>query len=277
MTFKSKQMRIFFLIITLLSLSYLLSEVNRQSDLKFIPQSYEKNDSKKESTSCMNFSPSKIEKYQGPIDNGKWIKHSDPNEYYGPIVEGWGPTVSRDVKIHARPKEDTNLLKPYFRDEKWCQSTKMIIFQHSRPDGFHKRLDNRRTWMNYLKEFAEIQSFFVVGHPSGPKASQIQERINAEHLLYGDILQVDFIEHPNNNTLKTILALKYILTINWAEKPPEYVMKTDDDVYLNLPLYKKVLFGEKKIVLADNKSPLLGFLFIFSDVLTIPKGINNKF
>jgi hypothetical protein len=64
---------------------------------------------------------------------------------------------------------------------------------------------------------------------------------------------VDYIEHANNNTLKTILALKYIFSLNWDGHYPEFVMKTDDDIYLNIPLLSEVLF-EKDDFRLDSSS-----------------------
>jgi len=275
MSSRSKQLRLFFLLIILISLGYILIEFRQSNSVSFDSKDKINSASIKES-SCNNISPSRISKYDGPIDKSIRISHSDPKVYKGPVVEGWGPNVSRDVKIFARPNEDTTLLKPSFHNERWCESTKMIILQHSRPDGFANRMDNRRTWMNFMKEIVEIRSFFVIGHPSGPKAARIQERIVKEHQIYGDILQIDFIEHPNNNTLKTILALKFILSVNSKTKPA-YVMKTDDDVYLNLPLYKKILFGEKKMIMLDKSAPMIGFLYLISDVLVIPPGLNGLY
>jgi hypothetical protein len=42
--------------------------------------------------------------------------------------------------------------------------------------------------------------------------------------------------------LKTVLALKYIFSVNWDGHYPEFVMKSDDDVYINIPLLSKLLF-----------------------------------
>jgi hypothetical protein len=57
---------------------------------------------------------------------------------------------------------------------------------------------------------------------------------------------VDYIEHANNNTLKTLLALKYIFSVDWNGHYPEYVMKSDDDVYINIPLLSKILFDSNE-------------------------------
>jgi hypothetical protein len=65
---------------------------------------------------------------------------------------------------------------------------------------------------------------------------------NLTSLLLLKCFQIDYIEHANNNTLKTVLALKYIFSVNWDGHYPEFVMKSDDDVYINIPLLSKLLF-----------------------------------
>jgi hypothetical protein len=225
-----------------------------------------------EPQSCSPNKKPVIVKYDGPINKDPLITFSDPGLYIGPIVEGWGPNVSRDVKLVVRPTENTVLLEPknLGGDSRWCSTTKLLIFQHSRPGAFANRLDNRRTWMNYMREQKHVKAIFVVGRPSGEKSDKIQERIESEHELYGDILQVDYVEHANNNTLKTLHAFKYILNMNWNNNFPEFVMKTDDDVYLNLPMLNQILFPENKTSsIPKNKIPLMGFLFEVSGVMTI--------
>ena len=65
---------------------------------------------------------------------------------------------------------------------------------------------------------------------------------------------------------KTLQAFKYLLNINWEDKFPEYVMKTDDDVYVNLPFLSSILFNDTKA--KKEKEPLLqGYLFITEPML----------
>jgi len=92
------------------------------------------------------------------------ISHGDPASYKGPIVEGWGPQVSRDVRLYVRPEEDTNLLIPDMGgDVDWCAGgTRLLIFQHSRPSNFATRLDNRRTWMAYTKVKSLVWAIEIV-------------------------------------------------------------------------------------------------------------------
>ena len=230
----------------------------------------------KHDTVCLvNMNPVQAQ-YSGKINKAVKITFSDPKKYKGPIVEGWGPNVSRNVEPYLRPLENTVLLEPRDLgfDPNWCRSTKLLIFQHSRPDSFTTRLDNRRTWMNYLREQKHIKAFFVVGRVSGDKADQIQTMIQEEHETYGDILQVDYFEHANNNTLKTLHTFKYILNIDWNGQFPDFVMKTDDDIYINLPLLDELIFSDPDLIKkAGGILPMMGFLFIGSPVLEIPVSI----
>ena len=68
--------------------------------------------------------------------------------------------------------------------------------------------------------------------------------------------------------MQTLQAFKYLLNIDWKENFPEYVMKTDDDVYLNLPFLSSILFNDTKPKEDKETKPLLqGFLFITAPML----------
>ena len=54
------------------------------------------------------------------------------------------------------------------------------------------------------------------------------------------LLQVDSFESYGNNTMKSILALKYFLGLDWSilnrnGKPPRFMFRVDDDIYINVP------------------------------------------
>ena len=51
--------------------------------------------------------------------------------------------------------------------------------------------------------------------------------------------------------------------MDWKNKFPEYVMKTDDDIYINVPLLSRILFEETKTKEQTEKKPLLrGYIYI---------------
>ena len=61
-------------------------------------------------------------------------------------------------------------------------------------------------------------------------------RIEVNHIqMY--FSAVDYEEHANNNTLKTIHAMKYLIANSKDSlmNLPKFIMKTDDDIYLNVP------------------------------------------
>ena len=51
-----------------------------------------------------------------------------------------------------------------------------------------------------------------------------------EHLLYGDIIQQEFLDTYDNLTLKTIMAFKWVIEFCPNAR---YIMKTDTDVFVN--------------------------------------------
>ena len=52
-----------------------------------------------------------------------------------------------------------------------------------------------------------------------------------ESRTHGDILQEDFVDSYMNLTLKSVMGLKWVS--NHCMKA-EFVMKTDDDIYVNI-------------------------------------------
>ena len=54
-------------------------------------------------------------------------------------------------------------------------------------------------------------------------------------------------EHYNNLTLKTLFTLKYFLnTSNFIATPPKYLMKVDDDTFVNVPRLWNTLENSKE-------------------------------
>ena len=82
--------------------------------------------------------------------------------------------------------------------------------------------------------------------------SYFRESVLEEHAKFDDILQADMVDHYNNLTLKSVFTLKFFLNdSNFDSPPPFYVMKIDNDAYLNLPKLVFMLKDEKL-----QKSPI---------------------
>ncbi|KAJ8299568.1 hypothetical protein KUTeg_023628 [Tegillarca granosa] len=109
----------------------------------------------------------------------------------------------------------------------------VILTQHSRK---LQRAVIRRTWATKSKHnTGNIRYMFLLGVSSSEKENL---DIIRESKLYGDILIEDFQDTYNNLTLKTIMAFK------WASEKcrnAKYVMKIDDDMWINYPQLLKTI------------------------------------
>ncbi|XP_022817233.1 uncharacterized protein LOC111350046 [Spodoptera litura] len=80
---------------------------------------------------------------------------------------------------------------------------------------------------------------FLLGLPANDNDSLIQNKIEEEVQKYGDIIQERFIDSYSNLTLKSIMLLKWI-TSN-CNNSVRYILKSDDDMYINVPNLMDIL------------------------------------
>ena len=109
-----------------------------------------------------------------------------------------------------------------------------ILLIISSPYNYLQRQTIRETWSDasVVKDFQNtpfynVKHVFILGTPAD---RSIQDRIEAEHRLNRDIVQQDFQDSYHNLTLKTLMGL------DWAQSmcpTARYVIKVDDDIYLN--------------------------------------------
>ena len=82
---------------------------------------------------------------------------------------------------------------------------------------------------------------FLLGTTSTPD-SELEQRIAEETALHGDLVREDFLDTYQNLTLKTLAGVK------WAGQfcgQAEFVMKTDDDMYVNVGEVMEYLLREQ--------------------------------
>ncbi|KAJ0170127.1 hypothetical protein K1T71_014055 [Dendrolimus kikuchii] len=91
---------------------------------------------------------------------------------------------------------------------------------------------------------ADFKLVFLLGLPGGENFTDIQGKIKEEADKYGDVLQEGFIDSYNNLTLKSIMMLKWIT--NNCSKNVRYILKTDDDMYINVPSLMENLRNRSK-------------------------------
>ncbi len=117
----------------------------------------------------------------------------------------------------------------------------ILITSVDEPKSSHLRGAIRQTWINQtdtnptLSRETSIKHVFVLG--SNTKGL-LSTSLIQEATVHKDILVFDSIDSYRNLTLKTILAFQWV-----AEICPSagFLLKTDDDIYLNLHQWKHLL------------------------------------
>ena len=130
-------------------------------------------------------------------------------------------------------------------------STAMVILVHSGTQNVAQRAAIRETWGDAAAtgrwpneqqngSCAGLRLAFVLGLQ---KNEAVNSAVRQEYDRHDDIVQGDFIDHYHNMTLKSLLDLKVV-----DERCPgvRYLLKTDDDMIINLP-YLLLLLTNKKL------------------------------
>ncbi|CAG5125433.1 unnamed protein product [Candidula unifasciata] len=82
-------------------------------------------------------------------------------------------------------------------------------------------------------EINQVVLLFFLGLPTGDDSQSLQEMVNNESLVYGDIVQGTYLDTYRNLSIKTVSILKWVSTYC---SNANFVIKTDDDCDVNIPL-----------------------------------------
>lgn len=69
-------------------------------------------------------------------------------------------------------------------------------------------------------------------------SSDLQKTLTEENTSYGDLIQGSFLDTYRNITYKHVMVFKYVL---YHCPLAKFVLKTDDDVFVNMPTMKNFL------------------------------------
>lgn len=111
----------------------------------------------------------------------------------------------------------------------------LLVYIHTRPENIRHRQLIRSTWGKVDAYGAIVRRIFVMGLP---KTAQVQDAIVMESSLYQDLLQEDFIDSYQNLTYKAIGAMKWVARFCGGAT---FVLKADDDAFVNMPLLIQAL------------------------------------
>ncbi|KAJ8983528.1 hypothetical protein NQ317_012019 [Molorchus minor] len=107
------------------------------------------------------------------------------------------------------------------------KNIKLLITVTSAPSHESARLAVRETWGHFAIR-KDIAIAFMLGATSN---QTLNDKIDKEQSLYGDIIRGKFIDTYDNLTLKTISMLEWV--DNYCPKA-SFVLKTDDDMFINV-------------------------------------------
>ena len=169
-----------------------------------------------------------------------------------------------DFNIETDPKTErmyyrkrTTKVSPYKHQSllvptRLCDAkTLMVILVHSGTRNADRRAAIRDTWGSATStgrwpkdneknaSCGGLRLAFVLGL-QGDEA--VNRAVREEHAHYNDIVQGDFIDDYHNMTLKSLLGLKIV-----DERCPgvSYLLKTDDDMIVNLPYLLQLLTNKR--------------------------------
>ncbi|XP_034668564.1 beta-1,3-galactosyltransferase 5-like [Drosophila subobscura] len=115
---------------------------------------------------------------------------------------------------------------------------RLLILITSAQSHFMARMSIRQTWMHYASR-RDVGMAFVLGRTTN---ATLNESLNKENYMYGDMIRGNFIDSYFNLTLKTISMLE------WADMHcprVKYILKTDDDMFINVPRLLDFIDGHK--------------------------------
>ncbi|KAK3597982.1 hypothetical protein CHS0354_042333 [Potamilus streckersoni] len=121
------------------------------------------------------------------------------------------------------------------------KAVELVIFIMTAHENNEQRNAIRQTWLTISKNnTANVRYAFILGET---KDKSLREKIMLENSVHKDFLMENFIDSYSNLTLKTIMSFKYA-----ANNCPnvKFVMKTDDDMYVNVPFLLELLRKHEK-------------------------------
>jgi hypothetical protein len=128
-----------------------------------------------------------------------------------------------NFEFSIRPKSCNNL----------NNSPIVVVFVVSAPKNEKRRMTIRETWG---QDDARAYILFMLAATE----PEIQDEIEKESAIYGDVVQGNFIDAYKNLTYKYVMGFKWFLE---NCKDVKYLLKVDDDVLVNSPLLFKYLAG----------------------------------
>lgn len=175
-------------------------------------------------------------------------------------------TATAKININKAPDVTKGILTKVLYERSFLQSQpkicpnkgqngKLLIIITSAPTHEEARNDIRQTWGKFAHSQNISVGFLLAFTPN----KTVVKQIITEQKKYGDIIQGKSFDSYDNLTLKTISALEWVHT--YCSKV-QFVLKTDDDVFINVERLLSFISGIDQKVdaiygrIAKNWKPL---------------------
>lgn len=107
----------------------------------------------------------------------------------------------------------------------------LAVFVHSAPAHFARRRAIRETWGNASALAAATAHDMALVFLVGRAEPALERALHAESAAHGDLVMGNFVDSYHNLTYKHVMGLKWVVR-HCAQA--RYVLKTDDDVFMDL-------------------------------------------
>jgi len=164
----------------------------------------------------------------------------------GPVTFVWPENQTRSARQLVRPDSVTTLISPIEVCSSNLSKTPpyLVVIVCSAVQNFEAREAVRESWAQDTKTLQGIKVVFLVGQLTND-THQLQ--LLEESNTHGDLIQEDFLDSYANLTVKSVFLLKWFTqNCDKGGKGPQYVFKTDDDMYINLEKLWELVQGNKK-------------------------------
>ncbi|XP_023321147.1 beta-1,3-galactosyltransferase 1 isoform X2 [Eurytemora carolleeae] len=174
-------------------------------------------------------------------------------KHKGPLAYVWPTNQTRDTSAYIHPSTISTIIQP-----KICNSSDptsfpyLLIIVCSGLQNIDARTAIRGSWGLEANTMKNVKVVFLVGQGEN---RTYQEEIEQEARLHQDIIQEVFLDTYANLTIKSVMLLKWFNnTCDISAKlRTEYVLKTDDDMYINVrKLYELAQANRKPNLLVGS-------------------------
>jgi len=179
-----------------------------------------------------------------------WLPHLTEKER-GPVAFVWPANQTRSARALVRPDIVTTLIAP----SGLCSAANssqavagpgpyLLVIVCSAVDNLAARQAIRDSWARDTNTLPGVRVLFLVGQLAN---NSKQDQLVEESHKYNDLIQEGFLDSYANLTVKSVMLLKWFSqTCDSGPRGPQYVLKTDDDMYINLPKLWELAQANKK-------------------------------